>query len=962
VTGASAGAINALLSALAWCRRPDSAETAEDNLFRSSWLGVGIDALLPGAPDAWLAEDGLLTRRAFDRAVSNLERAMAEDHYVPGCSLPLAVTVTRTLPGVDVVQGLEVVNSRFAVPLRLKVGGDGRLWFDNDVDAGRHPHLLGQHLYLAEWTRADAEHAGPVSRDAPDTFVPGSHVLRAVLASAAFPVAFSPLVLAQCLPGTAERDPAAACEADLPPAVADLGELTCQGLVKRGVVSQAGPCPARFVDGGFFDNVPLGPAMAQAEARGGRALRAPTYIYFDPDVRRLHSERLEPFDAGDRGLRRFGHMLGGAVATARAYELHGLLRFARFNRSKAHYATGVSGALRALADAGAGRPGPGLTARPGAACLERCLAALPEEPLTAACKPLPAGCRCPEKRAPEGCCCPEKEAADGCCCAQKEASADRPSSCTPADLRRLADGLDRLAKRLACRGRSASIDDGERLGHRRLLESLGARLDGLNACLGKPTPGSAAAHGRLERLRLGADALAQALEVDPYAERRLLLPSRFSPVAAGQLGNFGAFLDEPLRAYDFGAGVYDAIRAIAEERCVVLGKGTRRSTAGDRLDLSARDAWSCLHEQLEAVRGSLGVDRAPTVAHVLDELTAQEEIVAAPSGPEAAGRVRVAPQAAGLPPAETGCPKDADARVCTVHAALTSCERSDGSPVRAFPRADGEPFCVGDFGFQDFVEALKTRGYVAPEGSVMARVLDDPGWWQTPARLMAARLRAVEEREEQAAEARARRTLDEPTRAAHAEAAAGADAVGRLLAVVEAGIRTAARDHSRRATCVDVDLDPSTVPGTGPGPFHLLPFHLGVDAHHGGFVLGWEPRWTGHLVEGRLTVDAVHYRAAGDSWATALAPSVAFRAFWPWVGYAGLGPTLDRTWSVGGWELGAAVHVDLLAEKLRVAVGRRLLHDPDGGAGWGWLPEEAPAWDVRLALLDVPGILYTLTR
>ena len=50
VTGASAGSINALLTAIRWCEtRPTS--TAEENLFARTWLPIGLDKLLPGRDD-----------------------------------------------------------------------------------------------------------------------------------------------------------------------------------------------------------------------------------------------------------------------------------------------------------------------------------------------------------------------------------------------------------------------------------------------------------------------------------------------------------------------------------------------------------------------------------------------------------------------------------------------------------------------------------------------------------------------------------------------------------------------------------------------------------------------------------------------------------------------------------------------------------------------------------------------
>ena len=46
-TGASAGAINALISALAWCIERDDASALDANLFHDTWIPIGLESLLP---------------------------------------------------------------------------------------------------------------------------------------------------------------------------------------------------------------------------------------------------------------------------------------------------------------------------------------------------------------------------------------------------------------------------------------------------------------------------------------------------------------------------------------------------------------------------------------------------------------------------------------------------------------------------------------------------------------------------------------------------------------------------------------------------------------------------------------------------------------------------------------------------------------------------------------------------
>ena len=68
VTGASAGNINAFLSAVEWCQSParSAAESPRDNLFWKAWIPVGIHGLFPrGQAKGYAPGDGLFARGAF---------------------------------------------------------------------------------------------------------------------------------------------------------------------------------------------------------------------------------------------------------------------------------------------------------------------------------------------------------------------------------------------------------------------------------------------------------------------------------------------------------------------------------------------------------------------------------------------------------------------------------------------------------------------------------------------------------------------------------------------------------------------------------------------------------------------------------------------------------------------------------------------------------------------------------
>src|SRR5580698_7765216 len=75
VTGASAGNINAFLSAVEWCQSAarSAAESPRDNLFWKAWIPVGVHGLFPrgranGNATGYAPGDGLFARGAFASA------------------------------------------------------------------------------------------------------------------------------------------------------------------------------------------------------------------------------------------------------------------------------------------------------------------------------------------------------------------------------------------------------------------------------------------------------------------------------------------------------------------------------------------------------------------------------------------------------------------------------------------------------------------------------------------------------------------------------------------------------------------------------------------------------------------------------------------------------------------------------------------------------------------------------
>jgi predicted acylesterase/phospholipase RssA len=329
VTGASAGSVNALISALSWCQEGDGLGTVDANRFRDVWIPIGFEALLPSSGRGYGRDDGWLARRAFDRIIGDIEELMVDGKFRPGCAVLLGLTITRPDPAPMALHGLPITQQRVVVPLELTIEA-GRPAFRPAIVQG-HRELLGNTLYLA-----------PTNKQG---FIDYRAVLDAVLASAAFPLAFGRKTLVECVPiapGQREED---ACPSGRPST-----RGTCQ-YVSRRLGQKMTACEDDFIDGGVFDNIPLGVAVAQIESseRVSSSARPVSYLYLEPDNRRLPPRAARQRDPDppatmDANLT----FLGGAIKTARNYELHNVLRYNAWNQHTDRLALAAAGLLWSL--------------------------------------------------------------------------------------------------------------------------------------------------------------------------------------------------------------------------------------------------------------------------------------------------------------------------------------------------------------------------------------------------------------------------------------------------------------------------------------------------------------------------------------------------------------------------------------------------------------------------------------
>lgn len=121
LAGASAGSINALLSAMYWCQKESVPlkNHVDDNLFYETWVNLGIEDLAikgqdPDNTSSLFTQKGL--RKKGDKIIEHLKKPI----FRKNCEVPLGVAVTKATPIVETISGIKVKNQNFSVPLTFK--------------------------------------------------------------------------------------------------------------------------------------------------------------------------------------------------------------------------------------------------------------------------------------------------------------------------------------------------------------------------------------------------------------------------------------------------------------------------------------------------------------------------------------------------------------------------------------------------------------------------------------------------------------------------------------------------------------------------------------------------------------------------------------------------------------------------------------------------------------------------
>lgn len=301
VTGASAGSANAVIAATDACQKV--IEAPENSLGYRVWVLSGLDQLFDPArvsPRGLFVRDGL--RAGYEKLQDTWRKGLPKQ-----CDFAFGVAVTREKGyDVDLAPGLVVPRQaeRFVVRVRGRDGSSSPIFW-NYLD----PSKSFERPLLPLSEGRDPKASGDMEA-----------IWQLISASAAFPIAFSPQPVEHCT---------------TPP----------RSLLRNNPENLPPSCPVAtrvdaFIDGGVFDNNPLGTAYDLASnglikngdnitfrpiPSGGNEL-APEIVlgYVDPDLRNytVHQPaEIQNDEGGDPILSNLARLGGNVLSSARGREL-----------------------------------------------------------------------------------------------------------------------------------------------------------------------------------------------------------------------------------------------------------------------------------------------------------------------------------------------------------------------------------------------------------------------------------------------------------------------------------------------------------------------------------------------------------------------------------------------------------------------------------------------------------------
>ena len=129
-TGASAGSINALISAVEWCKRDDvnALNQVDNNLLYNTWIDIDYqDLIIKGKSEN---KSSLFKRDALIKKANMIVDFMKKPYFKKGCSVNLGIAVTKAIPIEENFRGITIKNQSFNVILEL-YEKNGRLYLRN---------------------------------------------------------------------------------------------------------------------------------------------------------------------------------------------------------------------------------------------------------------------------------------------------------------------------------------------------------------------------------------------------------------------------------------------------------------------------------------------------------------------------------------------------------------------------------------------------------------------------------------------------------------------------------------------------------------------------------------------------------------------------------------------------------------------------------------------------------------
>jgi len=131
VSGASAGSINALLTAMYWCQKDTVPyqNSVDDNLFYETWVNLGIEDLMIRGKDPE-NKSTLFTRKVLRHKADLIMEHMDKHIFTEGCEVPMGFSVTKSTPIVEEFQGIKIKNQNFSVPFTFHVK-NGKVRIEN---------------------------------------------------------------------------------------------------------------------------------------------------------------------------------------------------------------------------------------------------------------------------------------------------------------------------------------------------------------------------------------------------------------------------------------------------------------------------------------------------------------------------------------------------------------------------------------------------------------------------------------------------------------------------------------------------------------------------------------------------------------------------------------------------------------------------------------------------------------